>query len=121
MRHLLFILISTFPFFLNAQKVELGLLFGVSTYQGDIAPTADRFAMNDLHPALGIFGRYNVNPFFTVRAAASIGKLSASDAQSHDEWRRERNLSFQTELWELALTGEFNILGFQPEGLQKRW
>lgn len=121
MRHLLFVVIIFVPLGLTAQQFEVGLLFGASTYQGDIAPTAETFETNDFHPSLGIFGRYNVNPFVTARVSFSYGKISASDADAEEEWRRERNLSFESKLFEFGLIGEVNILGYQAEGLQKRF
>ena len=121
MKHLLFFVILLLPLGLIAQQYEVGLLFGASTYQGDIAPTAQKLSLNDLHPSLGIFGRYNVNPFITARASFSYGKISGNDAQADDEGRKQRNLSFQSKLYEFALTGEINIFGYQAEGLQKRF
>jgi hypothetical protein len=121
MRHLLFFAIILFPLSLTAQQFEVGLLFGVSTYQGDIAPSTNRLDLNDLHPSLGVFGRYNVNRFITARASFSYGKLSGTDAQANDEGRRQRNLSFQSKLYEFGLTGEINIFGYEAEGLQRRF
>lgn len=121
MKHLFFVVIILFPLSLTAQQFEIGLLFGASTYQGDIAPSSNRLDLNDIHPALGIFGRYNVNRFLTARASLSYGKVSATDAQANDEGRRRRNLSFQSKIFEFGLTGEVNILGFEADGLQKRF
>jgi opacity protein-like surface antigen len=121
MKHLLFFVIILFPLGLTAQQYEVGLLFGISTYQGDIAPSTNRFDLNDVHPSIGVFGRYNVNRFFTARASFSYGKLSGTDAQANDEGRRQRNLSFQSKFYEFGLTGEINIFGYEAEGLQRRF
>ena len=121
MRHLLFFVIILLSLNLNAQKYEVGLLLGISTYQGDIAPSTRRMDLNDIHPSLGVFGRYNINRYFTMRANISYGKISASDAQAEDEGRKRRNLSFESNIFEFGLTGELNIFGYQPEGLQKRF
>ncbi len=120
MRYLLFFVIILSSLSLTAQQYEFGLLLGASTYQGDIAPTTKKSSFNDFHPSLGVFGRYNVNPYFTVRVNISYGKVSGNDAQADDEARRERNLSFQSEIYEFGLTGEVNIFGYDAEGLQKR-
>ena len=56
-----------------------------------------------------------------MRANVSYGKVSASDAQSEDEGRKRRNLSFQSNIFEFGLTGELNIFGYEPEGLQRRF
>ena len=121
MKKLLFFVITLLPLSLTAQKYEIGALFGVSTYQGDIAPSANKLDLNELHASLGVFGRYNFNRFLTARASIAYGKLSANDSQAQDDGRRRRNLSFQSNLFEFGLTGEINILGYEAEGLQKRF
>ena len=121
MKQLMFLVILLLPLGLTAQQFEVGLLFGASTYQGDIAPSAKRLDFNDFHPSLGIFGRYNLNRYITARLSFSYGKISGSDAQALSEDRRQRNLSFQSNLFEFALIGEVNLFGYAPEGLQKRF
>ena len=121
MKHLMFFVTILFPLSLTAQQFEVGLLFGVSTYQGDISPSSNLYELNDIHPSLGVFGRYNINRFLTAKANFSYGKISATDEQALDDSRRKRNLSFQSKVFELGLTGEFNILGYEAWGLQKRF
>jgi hypothetical protein len=99
---------------LTAQQFEVGLLLGASSYQGDIAPSTKRSDLNDFHFSGGVFGRYNINRFITARASFSYGKVSASDAQSAEEGRRQRNLSFESDIFEFGLIGEINIFGFEP-------
>ncbi|MFK7807767.1 MAG: DUF6089 family protein, partial [Saprospiraceae bacterium] len=41
------------------------------------------------------------------------------DSRSNDAAQQIRNLSFKSNVTEVALTGEFNILGYQPYGLYK--
>ena len=121
MKHLMFFVIILFSLSLTAQQFEVGLLFGISTYQGDIGPSSNRLDLNDIHPSFGIFGRYNINRFITAKANFTYAKISATDAQTIDDSRRKRNLSFQSKVYELGLTGEFNILGYEAWGLQKRF
>ena len=121
MKRLIFFVFTFLTLNLSAQQYEVGLLLGVSTYQGDIAPSTNRLDFNDLHPSVGIFGRYNINPFITARANFSYGKVSATDAQAEDESRRARNLSFESDIFEFGLIGEINIFGYDAEGLQKRF
>ena len=111
MKRLLILFVLSFPILLSAQSLEVGLLFGASGYQGDIASSTNVGSFSDLHPSFGIFGRLNKNRFMSYRVGFTYGVISASDANSEDEDRRNRNLNFRSKIMELSLTGEFNFLG----------
>ncbi len=111
MKRILIFFALTFPILLTAQNVEVGLQFGASGYQGDLSPNQAIGSFSSLHPSLGIYGRYNANRYFGYRVNFSYGTVSGDDAQSKDEGRKSRNLSFRSKILELALIGEYNILG----------
>lgn len=121
MRLAFFILIAMLPFGVFAQSYEVGLSFGGSAYQGDISPDAVNLSSAKVHPSLGVFFRYNANKYLSVRGSFNYGTVSGDDAEANDESRQRRNLSFQSDIYEFAVTGELNIFGFQAEGLQKRY
>ena len=115
-----FILILFFPFYFNAQYFEAGISLGTSNYQGDLTPTNLWTSVGDAHLAKSAFVRYNPHRFLALRLEFSHGVISASDAKAKElNYRKERNLSFRSNIFELALLGEINILGFQPEGRRK--
>jgi len=89
MKRLLILFVLSFPILVSAQSLEVGLLFGASGYQGEL----------------------NKNRFMSYRVGFTYGVVSASDANSEDEDRRNRNLNFRSKILELSLTGEFNFLG----------
>ena len=110
---LLFFLCS--PFILFSQGFEVGLMAGVSSYQGDLGPSNLKITPGKFHAAFGAFGRYNINDFFAARLSINYGTISGDDAKEG----RKRNLSFRSDLLEFTVTGEWNILGYQPYGLAK--
>ena len=102
----------------SAQHFEIGGAVGVASYDGDLTEDfVDKFS--DLGPSLGVFGRMNFNDYFNVKLGVNYGRLSGTDANSTDENRLRRNLSFRSDVFEAAVTGEFNILGYQPYALQR--
>jgi len=102
----------------NAQ-LEAGISVGLSTYQGDLAPNSIGGSFSQLHFSGGVFGRYNINNFVAAKLAVNYGKLSADDANASDASQQMRNLSFRSNVFEGALTAEFNILGYQPYNFER--
>ncbi|MCF8256765.1 MAG: porin family protein [Flavobacteriales bacterium] len=100
-----------------AQYSEVGLLGGISFYMGDLNPD---MPFRDVRPAGGLFYRYNFNDRFSVRAAAHVAYLVGSDASSTDPAQLERNLSFESWLFDFSVTGEFNFFKYAP-GDMRHW
>lgn len=93
-----------------ASRSEIGFLLGGSTYLGDL----NQFIpFKRTHPAGGILYRYNVNPRMAVRVNATYGRVSATDAESTESLNKARNLSFFSDIYELAAGIEFNYFPFQ--------
>lgn len=101
----------------NAQYSEVGILGGISFYMGDLNPD---MPFRDFRPAGGLFYRYNFNDRFSIRAAAHLGYLVGRDASSNDPAQLERNLSFETWLFDFSVTGEFNFFKYAP-GDMRHW
>ena len=114
------VLLIFFPFFFQAQYLEVGGSLGASNYLGDLAPSSLWTSIGQTNWAQGVFVRYNINNFTAFRLDLTHGFISGSDKFSvEDNSRGERNLSFRTEIYEAALLGELNILRFQPDGKNK--
>ncbi len=111
MKRILILFALTLPILLTAQNIEVGLQFGASGYQGDLSPNQSIVSTSEFHPSLGVYGRYNKNRYLGYRVNFSYGTISGTDADSNDDGRRARNLSFRSKVLELALIGEYNILG----------
>ncbi|MBO9683261.1 MAG: outer membrane beta-barrel protein [Flavisolibacter sp.] len=117
MRQLLAIAIICLPFSLFAQNSivqegEFGIGIGAGHYFGDLNTRAK---LNRPKPAAGIFFRKNFGNYIAMRIAGNFTQLGYSDIyNTHNEYMRRRNLSFNTNVWELGLQGDFNFYRFLP-------
>lgn len=116
------VLISSFIIFLPATRVvaqdaivqegEFGVGIGAGHYFGDINTRA---WLNRPKPAATIFFRKNFGNYIAARIGASFAQLGYSDRyNTHNEFMYRRNLSFNSNVWELALQGDFNFFRFMP-------
>src|SRR5688572_26895708 len=93
------------------QEGEFGISAGAAHYFGDINNKA-RF--NRPKPAVGLFFRKQFSNYIALRVAAHFAQLGYSDVYNTNEFERRRNLSFNTNIWELSLQGDFNFFDFVP-------
>jgi hypothetical protein len=93
------------------QQGEFGITAGAAHYFGDINTRA---AINRPKPALGIFFRKQFNNYLGLRISAHYAQLGYSDIYSKNTFQQRRNLSFNTNIWELAVQGDFNFFKFLP-------
>ncbi len=106
MQRLFFILIATFCSLVSFAQLQLGVFGGLSNYQGDLvdkiyqAPRA----------AIGITAGYEISGRFNFRAGLTLAKVAGADSLNEKDYLRMRNLSFQSPITELSVTGEFNTL-----------
>lgn len=97
---------------------ELGLSIGGAQYFGDLNT---RGALNTLKPAVGIYYRKYMNDYVGVRVHGRYMQLGYSDVYNKNEFQNRRNLSFNTNLFELSLQGDFNFFRFEPGSLYERF
>ncbi|MEP7256076.1 MAG: DUF6089 family protein [Ferruginibacter sp.] len=93
------------------QKGEFGITAGVAHYFGDLNTRA---AINRPKPALGAFFRKAFGNYVGLRISAHYLQLGYSDTYSKNDFQKTRNLSFNTNVWEVALQGDFNFFKFVP-------
>ncbi|MEM1322034.1 MAG: DUF6089 family protein [Bacteroidota bacterium] len=118
MKRLILLLVGFMPLSLFAQ-FEVGVMVGISNYQGDLSAETISASLEQTHAAYGGFLRYNFSNYLTARLSLMSATISGDDASGGSESRRQRNLSFRNRLFEVGLTGEFNILGYQPYNLER--
>lgn len=99
----------------KAQYSEFGVGAGVSYYMGDLNPDVP---FKKVLPAGGVFYRYNFNDRFSARGMFSVGYVMGDDAKSKVQSQLERNLRFESWLFEFAITGEFNFFKYAPGDMQ---
>lgn len=91
-------------------KSELGFMIGGSYYIGDLNQF-NHFYNTQL--AAGLVYRYNVHSRLSLRGNFTYGYLKASDSDSKNSLLVNRNLSFESRIFELAGGVEFNYFPFQ--------
>ena len=98
---------------------EFGFNVGASQYFGDLNPNP-RF--NTPNIAFGAFFRKQLGGYVAIRVAANYTFLGYSDRyNSYNEFMYRRNLSFNTNIYELALQGDFNFFKFVPGSTYDRF
>ena len=93
----------------RAQFWEYGASGGAAFYHGDLAPD---FSMQLPGPAFSFHVRNNLDQRVAIRWNLSYGFLSASDKNSRSLYKKNRNLSFQTNVLEGSMLMEFNFLPY---------
>ncbi len=91
---------------------ELGIGIGAAHYFGDLNTTG---RINRPKPAVNIFFRKQVNDYIAARIGLGYAQLGYSDVyNTHNEYMQRRNLSFNTNVFELTVQGDFNFFRFNP-------
>lgn len=94
-----------------AQEGEFGITAGLAHYFGDLN---NRGQINRPKIALGAFVRKQFGNYTSVRLSAHYALLGYSDIYSDNQYQIRRNLSFNTNIFEIALQGDFNFFKFIP-------
>lgn len=95
----------------NVQQGEFGITVGAAHYFGDLNTRAN---INRPKPAVGIFYRKQFNNYLGIRASLHYAQLGYSDIYSKNSYQQARNLSFNTDIIELAVQGDFNFFKYIP-------
>jgi opacity protein-like surface antigen len=115
-RIILILIFSGIVSIASAQSSELGGWLGTANYFGDLnTETSFRF----VHPAGGIFYRYDFNNRFSFRINGIYARVSADDKYSKNVWERVRNLNFYSDIFEGSAQFEFNFLPLVPNKRDK--
>jgi hypothetical protein len=94
------------------QEGEFGIGVGAAHYFGDLNTRA---RLNRPKIAASAFFRKNFGNYIALRVGASFAQIGYSDVyNTHNEYMYRRNLSFNSNIWELALQGDFNFYRFLP-------
>lgn len=88
----------------NGDK-EIGITLGLINYQGDLAPNPVNAGQTNF--AFGAQYRSFMSSNFALKAGLQIGKISGSDL----DYNRDRGISMENQLVEVALQAEWHPLG----------
>lgn len=117
MRKILAVLALCLPTVLLAQQEirqegEFGVGIGAAHYFGDLNTRAH---LNRPKPAATAFFRKNFGNYIALRVGGSFAQVGYSDAYNKENLTmKQRNLSFNSNIWELAVQGDFNFYRFLP-------
>ena len=113
-------LVNTLLFFLSLNTLagfrtpnttlETGVFIGSSYYLGELNP--NHFIAPSF--AFGPKVRYNYDERISLRTAFTHGLIKGNDASSTNSFKQDRNFSFSSRMYEIALIGEFNFLPYTP-------
>jgi hypothetical protein len=110
-RLIFIILFSITSIGLYSQKgYELGGWLGTSYYFGDLNTN---FKIVKPGFAGGLIARRNFNTRVSMRASLSFGRVGADDANSDNNFERNRNLSFRSNIFDLTNVIEFNFFQYE--------
>lgn len=94
------------------QEGEFGFGIGAAHYFGDLNTRAH---LNRPKIAATAFFRKNFGNYIAGRIGATYARLGYSDKyNTQNQYMYLRNLSFNTNVWEVSLQGDFNFFRFMP-------
>jgi Domain of unknown function (DUF6089) len=91
------------------RPMEYGVSAGASQYFGDLN---DHYGFQTIHPAFGGFARLHLNQFIAIKAVTDYTHVSYSDQYNSNEYEKQRNLKFQSDIVEFAIQSEFSFFRF---------
>lgn len=106
----------------RGNRVEYGLMGGVSNYNGDLGGAnkeGTHWFLFDMElvtfrQSFGVFYRYNLNRRFANRFSFTYGKIMGDDKLTAYFPRNQRNLRFSSTIYELSVVQEYHIIRPKP-------
>ena len=92
-------------------KGEIGVGIGLSNYFGDLNPDEN---FKRLKWAGNLYYQYYLNNYVGLKLSGLYTRLGNSDVYNSNPAYRMRNLSFNTDIWEVTVNGTFNFFKFLP-------
>ena len=96
-------------------QFHVGLFGGIGNYQGDLIN--NMYVGKLTRPAVGITGSYDVTSRFSLRAGFTYAQVAGDDSYNTRGDLVLRNLSFESDILEFSLVGEFYTFSFD----NKKW
>lgn len=110
-RNLILLLLVVVQYSATAQKgYELGGWVGMSHYFGDLNTS---FRLNKPGLALGINARKNFNNRVSFKSSLNFGRVRAYDSDSDNNFEKNRNLSFRSNIFDWSNVLEFNFFQYE--------
>ncbi len=97
---------------------EYGIAVGASQYFGDLN---NNYSFRTTTPSYGAYLRYHLNQFIAVKLVTNITHVGFSDAYNSNPYEHDRNLSFESDIYEGVLQAEFNFFRFATGDAEHRY
>ncbi len=111
LRKFLLNVILWLPLVASSQKgFEVGVWAGSAQYFGDLN---NLYRLNEPGLAAGVLGRYNYNTRISTKLQLNYLRLRANDSKSTNAFDLRRNLSFFSNVIEIAPSMEFNFFNLK--------
>lgn len=95
----------------DASRYEVGLNAGTLIYQGDLSAARMGYTKN-LKPAIGVSLTRTIDPYFSLRANLTFGKIGADESKiGTPAYKQLRNFKFSTPVTELTAMLVWNVAG----------
>ncbi len=88
---------------------ELGIHLGHGYYMGDLQPDSPYAPLGNGKASYGAYGRIGATDKIAITGSLMLTKLAGTDARR--ESSVERNLNFRTDIFEMAISGEYLPFG----------
>ncbi len=97
---------------------EYGFNIGASQYFGDLN---QHYGFNTVSPAFGGYLRRHLNPYISLKLAATITNVGYDDKYNTIPYEHQRNLNFKSPIYEGTFQAEFNFFKFITGDHEHRW
>ena len=97
---------------------EIGITAGGASYFGDLNTNGN---ITHSKLALGAFFRKQFGDYVALRLGGQYARVGYSDVYSKNVYQHTRNLSFNSDIYELTLQGDFNFFRFNPVDPDERF
>lgn len=91
-------------------RFEMGFMGGGSYYTGDLS-NGKHFSRS--RPAAGVIFRYNISTRASLRFTGTYGSVWGDDSRSDNSVDVNRNLNFQSKIWEVAAGVEIDLFKYR--------
>jgi hypothetical protein len=88
---------------------EMGISFGGSQYFGDLN---ENYGLRTVNPSYGIYARRHLSHYISVKLCGNYTHVGYDDKYNSSEFKKQRNLNFQSDIYELTFQAEFNFFRF---------
>lgn len=118
---LLFLITSflSFPMVLKSQDLTLGIRVGGMAYNGELNEATIASTLRIVNPSFGVAATYDIIYPLSIELSATYGNLTGDDSFSSREWMNERNLNFETVIYDLDLSLKWML--FRQFGIRSRF